>query len=155
MNWLKTLTLGICSFSIIYTLVKSLSPSKFQNQIKTVLSLTFALFIGSMILGFDVSDLADAFDGISNGHNISLENELVISEIEARLSEYLLVEIENEGIFPQKVFVKTNIDDDLCISISEARVVLYDDDKFKTEIIKKIVAQKIGDIDVIIEFSEE
>ena len=65
------------------------------------------------------------------------------------------VEIENVGIYPEKVTVKTNIDDNLCISISEARVVLNNSDSLKAEAVRKIVSQKIGDIDVIIEFSEE
>ena len=155
MNWLKTLTLGVCAFSLIYTLVKSLTPNKYQQQIKTVLSFVFALFIGSMVLGFDVSDLDNAFSGISDNYNISQENRFVIDEIEARLSDYLQVEIENVGIYPEKVTVKTNIDDNLCISISEARVVLNNSDSLKAEAVRKIVSQKIGDIDVIIEFSEE
>lgn len=155
MNWLKTLTLGVCAFLLIYTLVKSLAPNKYQQQIKTVLSFVFALFIGSMVLGFDVSDLDNAFSGISDNYNISQENRFVIDEIEARLSDYLQVEIENVGIYPEKVTVKTNIDDNLCISISEARVVLNNSDSLKAEAVRKIVSQKIGDIDVIIEFSEE
>ena len=155
MNWLKILILGVCAFSLIYTLVKSLAPNKYQQQIKTVLSFVFALFIGSMVLGFDVSDLDNAFRGISDNYNISQENRFVIDEIEARLSDYLQVEIENVGICPEKVTVKTNIDDNLCISISEARVVLNNSDSLKAEAVRKTVSQKIGDIDVIIEFSEE
>lgn len=155
MNWLKNLTLGICSLSVIYTSIKILAPQRFQAQIKTVVSLLFAILLGSMILGFDISDLSDSLSGISYSYEIAEEDKLVIAEIESRLSEYLQTEIENIGITPQKVSIKTNIDDNLCISISEARVVLGDEDENRSESIRKLIAQKIGDIDVFIEFSEE
>ncbi|MBQ8623488.1 MAG: hypothetical protein IJ424_03820 [Oscillospiraceae bacterium] len=155
MNWLKNLSLGICALSVIYTIIKLLAPQKYHSQIKMVLSLLFAILLGSMILGFDISDITDSFTSISSSGNISQEDRLVILEIESRLSEYLKTELENAGINPKKVTVKTNIDDNLCISISEARVVLVGNDETKIERIKLLVAQKIGDIDVIIEFSEE
>ncbi len=155
MNWLKSLTLGICSLSVIYTVVKMLSPQKYQTQIKTVISLLFAILLGSMLLGFDASDISDSLSGIAYSYDITDEDKLVISEIESRISEYLQSELENIGINPQKVSIKTNIDADLCISISEARVVLEHEDENKSEAVRTLIAQKIGDIDTYIELSEE
>lgn len=155
MNWLKNLTLGICSLSVIYTLMQMLVPQRYQKQMKTVVSLLFGILIGSMIIGLDVSDLNAVKFGAEYSLDVNEHDRLVILQIEEEISKYLESEIHALGITPEKVRVKTNIDESMCISIIEARVVLDSKDEFASDSIKKLIAQRIGDIDVYFEFSEE
>ncbi len=135
--------------------IKILTPVKYQNQIKSVTSIAFLVFIGSMLLKFDVSDLDTLLPSTFNTIYTSQENRLLIAEIESRISEYVLQELRDGNINVIKTSVETNIDEDMCISISEVKVTLHHSDFQKQDIVKQVIAKRIGDIDVKIEISED
>ena len=155
MIWLKNITFSICIFSLINTLIKILAPNRLYPQIKTVISLLMATAIGSMILGFDISDLYSEFSSIDHSLNLSQEDSLVVSEIESRLNDYITAILDERGYDIKKVEIKTNIDDQYCISISEAWITIRSEYENKTDQIKQIIKEEIGDIDININVSEE
>ncbi len=155
MTWLKNITICICAFSLLHTVIKMLAPNKYYPQMKTVISLLSVIMIGSMFIKFDISEISQEFESINQPQYLSQESRLVIKEIETRLSEYLMNALERRGIGVKKVQIVTNIDEEYCISISEAWIIVSSSDEAKKETIKKIVNEEIGDIDVIIEVSEE
>lgn len=155
MTWLKNITLCICAYSLLHTIIKLLAPNRLYPQVKTVMSLLLAITVGTMLLNIDISDMSDQLNSISYSQNLSQEDELVVAEIEARLSDYLFSALSERGIEAKKVEVKTNIDEQYCISISEAWITVRPEDDAKSDTIKRIVKEKIGDINVFIDVSEE
>lgn len=154
MTAVKNITLTACILSLVYMIVMMLTPDSFKQKMKTVISILTALTIAGAILNIDFSfdeeidaDLLYESDYIYNG--------LVISELEQRLADSILLIYEENDIPVEKISVETNIDDENSISISKISLTIRGESEAYESKIRKVTRDKIGKVTLEMSFSED
>lgn len=154
MTAVKNITLTACILSLVYMIVMMLTPDSFKQKMKTVISILTALTIAGAILNIDFSfdeeidaDLLYESDYIYNG--------LVISELEQRLADSILLIYDENDIPVEKISVETNIDDENSISISKISLTIRGESEAYESKIRKVTRDKIGEVTLEMSFSED
>ena len=120
------------------------------------MSIISALVIGSMVRGTDISfDEIELPDIGTFEQSYEKANELVVQELEDRLSEFVSKLMNERGIPAEKISVKTTIDESGSISISEVSITVNGSKEVNGEKITDIIKNEIGKVKLTLEYSEE
>ena len=151
---LITLSYSICIASVAYTLVMLISPERYKNQLQGVMSVITAAAICSAFLS-GAKGIELELDGLCGSYlGGSGINGMVVLELEKRLEEEIAKLINENGIPAENVSVKTNIDGDNCISISELTVSVAGSKEDYEARLNELVKSRIGDISTNMVFLE-
>ncbi len=156
MSTIMNISAALCVLSLLHTIIALLSPERFRRQLSIVMSIISALVIGSMFLGADIS-----FDEIELPNTDTFEqsyekaNELVVQELEDRLSEYVSNLMDEMEVPAEKISVKTTIDKSGSISISEVSMTVNGSKEVYGAKITEIIKSEIGKVKLTLEYSEE
>lgn len=154
MTLIKTVTMSICILSLIYVTLMLLTPERYKQKMRSVVSVLSALIIAGALLkvDFTASDTPAKYPDIpTDGIN---QSDMVVAELEKRLEQSIGDIYRQNGIPVQKISVETNIDSDNCIFISKISLTVDADSSVSEQRIKKITYDEIGDISLQISFSE-
>ncbi len=154
MTAIKNITLMVCILSLVYMLVMMLTPESYKQKMKTVISVLTALTIASAVLNLDFT-FDDDIDADLLYESDYSYNELVISELEERLADSILLIYEENDIPIEKISVETNIDDENGISISKISLTIIGDSEAYENKIRKVTKDKIGEVTLEMSFSED
>lgn len=154
MMFLTDLTLTICVLSLICTALMMLVPDRFRREIRSVIALIAAVTVCAMLLGVDISDISSELGTLSFNKDLATHDRLVQDELEGRISEYIASFLLEDGIECKKVEVRTTIDEQRRISITEASLELDDRDRDRESKARSLIREKIGEIDVKISYEE-
>ncbi len=155
MEFLKNITISVCALSLVYSIMMLLTPDRFKRQMKSVISVIIAVTIGGIILhgGYDDDFLSSleipSFDARSSS------NEMMLTELEARLNVQIEKLIEEKGIPVEKVETDIDIDADNCIFISRLLIEVNGAKSEYEEKLRSIVKSDIGDVNLETAFAEE
>ena len=156
MSTIMNISAAICVLSLLHTIIALLSPERFRRQLGIVMSIISALVIGSMVLGADISfDDIELPDTGTFEQSYEKANELVVQELEDRLSEFVSKLMNERGIPAEKISVKTTIDESGSISISEVSMTVNGSKEVNGEKITDIIKNEIGKVKLTLEYSEE
>ncbi|MCD8005657.1 MAG: hypothetical protein LUF29_01575 [Oscillospiraceae bacterium] len=154
MTAVKNITLTVCILSLVYMVVMMLTPDSFKQKMKTVISILTALTIAGAVLNIDFT-FDEEIDADLLYESDYSYNKLVISELEQRLAESILLIYEENGIPVEKISVETNIDDENGISISKISLTISGDSDTYESKIRKVTRDRIGEVTLDMSFSEE
>ena len=156
MTFLKNITISICILSLVYSVFMLLTPDRFNRQIRVVISLITAVVIGGIVLG--ISEIPEDIFGLDipdAAGDFMNRQELVIKELEAELAKQItLIFAENE-VPTENIYLKTDIDGDNCIFISELVVTVKGGREEFEEKAESIIKSRIGDIEHRIIYTED
>ena len=154
MKFLTSLTLTVCTLSILYTAVMMLVPDRFRRELRSVLSLITAVTLGAVIIGADFSDISARFESLSFESASYSRDDLVQADLEARIADYILSVLSDRGITCKKISVGTTIDEQRRISITKASLTLEKSFQAQDALITSLISAKIGDIEVNITYED-
>lgn len=154
MTALKNLMLSLSALFVLQFLFSLLSPEKYRPAIKMALSLITVAVVSAGILKIDFSNIYSSFPSINTELSSYESDQLILDELNSKLSEYIATLLEGEGIVSEKVSVDTTIDENRCISITKASIELGSEYEKDEAIIISLIKSKIGDIEVSISFVE-
>ena len=154
MTALKNLMLSLSALFVLQFLFSLLAPEKYRPTIKMALSLIAVAVVSAGILKIDFSNIYSSFPSINTELSSYESDQLILDELNSKLSEYIASLLENEGIVSEKISVDTTIDENRCISIIKASIVLGSEYEKDEAIIIGLIKSKIGDIEVSISFVE-
>lgn len=155
MKFLSGLCFTVCVMSIVYTALMMLAPDRFRREIKGVFALVAVITVFSSFLHADLSDISEGLAGIDFERESYSRDELVKAELEERVAEYIKSFLAEEGIECKKISVRTTIDEQRRISISEASLEADLSQSGAEDLIRSLIAEKIGGIEVNIIYGEE
>lgn len=156
MSLLKNITLSVCILSLVYSILMLLTPDRFHRQTSIVLSLITAVVIGSFFINLD--ELPDDWlSGKTPGGYNSFTNrqELLVKELEEELSLQIAKIFSENGVQVEKIYLRTDIDEDNCIFISELVITICGGRERYDSIVENIVRTKIGEINYRIVYQED
>ncbi len=154
MTSVKNITLTVCILSLVYMLIMMLTPDGFKQKMKTVISILTALTIAGAILNIDFTFDEDISRDLLYESDYSY-SELILSELDQRLADSILLIYEENGIPVEKISVDTNIDDENSISISKISLTISGNRENYESKIRRITSDKIGEISLEMSFSED
>ncbi len=154
MSFLKNAVLTVCMLSVISTLFMMLVPDRFRRDIKSVISLIAAVAIVTLILGADFSDLGTDFNSIEFQQSTASRNRLIQSEVESRAADIIASFLEENGISCKNIAVRTTIDGQNSIFITETDILLDSSEKEREQFVRSIIAERVGDIEVKIRYED-
>lgn len=153
---LKNITLSICIISLVYSILILLTPDRFHRQAKIIISLITAAVIGGILLNF--KDLPDNLLGIGitseDGHFVNRQD-LVVGALEEELTRQITMIFTENSVPIEKIYLKTDIDGDNCIFISELVITVKGERESYGDIPESIVKSRIGDVNHRILFTED
>ncbi len=145
MNGIKQIILSVCILYIFQYVVVILSSEKFKGITKTATSILILVVTISGITNIEFDIISDIPE-LSYNTEFKSNDELVIEDMNSKLSEYIYNDMLNKKFEVKKVEVFTNIDEDRCINISEIRVFL--EDMSMEGAIKNYLKQTVGEAEV-------
>lgn len=154
MTALKNLMLSLSAMFVLQFLFSLLSPEKYRPAIKMALSLITVAVVSAGILKIDFSNIYSSFPSINTELSSYESDQLILDELNSKLSEYIASLLEDEGIVSEKVSVDTTIDENRCISITKASIELGSEYEKDEIIVINLIKSKIGDIEVSLSFVE-
>ncbi|MCD8108101.1 MAG: hypothetical protein LUE20_09095 [Oscillospiraceae bacterium] len=154
MTAVKNITLTVCILSLVYMLVMMLTPDSFRQKMKTVISILTALTIAGGVLNIEFSFDENLDTDLLYGYDYSYD-ELVLSELEQRLADSILLIYKENDIPVEKISVETNIDEDYSISISKISLTISGDSDSYESRIRKVTSDRIGEVTLEMSFSED
>lgn len=144
---MRSVLFQVCAAAMITAVLKALLPSeKAGKQIKILISCYFIVVI---ITAFRSQPLfEDIFSGFGidteyYDYSVSLERHTA-NETALILRQRLGEKLNEEGIYPEKIYVDVNITDSSSISISEIRLVLKKSNEEIKEKAVRIVRSHVG-----------
>ena len=143
MSFLKNAVLTVCMLSVISTLFMMLVPDRFRRDIKSVISLIA-----------DFSDLGTDFNSIEFQQSTASRNRLIQSEVESRAADIIASFLEENGISCKNIAVRTTIDGQNSIFITETDILLDSSEKEREQFVRSIIAERVGDIEVKIRYED-
>lgn len=147
MTFLKDLTLAVCVLSAIHTVLMMLAPDRYRQELRTVVALAAAVTVCGFMLRADLSELSFGISELDPDSVSDQRNSLVQRELENKIEQYISSFLEESGTECKKVSVRTTIDGQSCIFITEVEITL-DPDGIDIQHVKEAVREKIGDVDV-------
>lgn len=154
MKFLTSLTLTVCTLSILYTAMMMLVPDRFRRELRSVLSLIAVVTLGAVIVGADFSDVSARFENLSFENGVYSRDSLVQAELEARIADCISDILSERGITCKKITVGTTIDELRRISITKASLTLDESFQAQDALITSLISAKIGDIEVNITYED-
>lgn len=154
MRFLTSLTLTVCILSILYTAMMMLVPDRFRRELRSVLSLIVVVTLGAVILGADFSDISARFENLSFDSGTYSRDQLIQTELETRISDYIGTLLDEQGISCKKITVGTTIDELRRISITKASLTLDSAYQAREALITSLISKNIGDIEVNITYED-
>lgn len=154
MTALKNLMLSLSTLFVLQFLFSLLTPERYRPAIKMALSLITVAVVSTGILKIDFSDIYSAYLSIDTELSSYESDQLILNELNAKLSEYIASLLEDEGVVCEKVSVDTTIDENRCISITKASIMLGSEYEKDEAIIIGLIKSKVGDIEVSVSFVE-
>ena len=154
MTALRNLIFSLGVLVVLQFIFSTLAPERYRTAIKMALSLITVAVVSAGILKIDFSDIYSSFPSITSELSKHESDQLILDELNSKLSEYIASLLENEGIVSEKVSVDTTIDENRCISIIKASIELGSEYEKDEAIIISLIKSKIGDIEVSISFVE-
>lgn len=156
MSFLKNITVSICILSLVYSIFMLLTPDRFHRQIRVVISLITAVVIGGIVLGIkDYSGGISGMDIPEVGEGFINRQELVLEELESRLANEITSIFTENGVPTENIFLKTDIDGDNCIFISELEVTVSGRREDYEQKAESLIKSRIGDIEYRIIYTED
>lgn len=160
MDTLKAVTLIACFLGIAISMLDIITPSeKLKKQIRFIFSLVFIIAITSSILNSEIDfeipsskdiEQSEQYQAVMKTYTQNLADNFK-TNIEKNLEEKL--KINNIGA--KKVSLNVDIDENECISIKGADVVLTKTDKNVSSKVKTVIQNEIGNTQVNITYTEE
>ncbi len=154
MTLIKDLTLAICVLSLGYALLSVLVPDRYRSELRSIASLAAAVTVIGMISGADFGDVMTGFPEFSAEEGTYERERLICAELEERIGEYLSELLEEEGLGCKKVSVRTTIDGQNRISITEVGLVADGALREREGDIRALVLEKIGSVGIEIRYGE-
>lgn len=154
MTALKNLMLSLSALFVLQFIFSMLAPERYRSAIKMALSLITVAVLSAGILKIDFSDIYSSFPSINTALSSYESDQLILDELNSKLSEYIASLLEDEGIVSEKVSVDTTIDENRCISITKASIELGSEYEKDEIIVINLIKSKIGDIEVSLSFVE-
>lgn len=154
MTALRNLIFSLGVLVVLQFIFSTLAPERYRTAIKMAVSLIAVAVVSAGILKIDFSDIYSSFPSITSELSKHESDQLILDELNSRLSEYIASLLENEGIVSEKISVDTTIDENRCISIIKASIELGSEYEKDEAIIISLIKSKIGDIEVLISFVE-
>ena len=148
MDFLKDLTLTVCVVSLGCAVLLMLVPDKFRGELRSVLSLAAAVTVCAMLLGADFTEFSADLGDISFYPETSERAELICADLDGRLSAYAEEILKSEGIDFKKVSVRTTIDGQNSISITEVGVELPGYEQTRADEVRALISEKIGPLKI-------
>ena len=132
---------GICISCVIVCIVEMLiSDTALEKTVRYVLG-AFMLCavivpVGGFIrdISFDFGDFGEISDEIPE----DIENER-IEYLKSEIKKLIVKNLEDENIFPKEICVNMDIDEDNCISIITADILLENGDVHKSQKIRNVL----------------
>lgn len=155
MNGLKEFILGLCVIYILQSVFIVLSPEKYKNAVRLSFSIIILTVIATKLYAFDYLSLFNGITDVGNSYIYDESDNLIISDIENKVADYLMQSFHSKGINSESVMVNATIDNERCISITVVSVVLDLMDRDKQPQVVSIIENLVGDVDVDVSFSEE
>ena len=132
---------GICISCVIVCIVEMLiSDTALEKTVRYVLG-AFMLCavivpVGGFLreISFELGDIGEISDDIPE----DIENQR-IEYLKSEIKKLILKKIEDENIFPKEVRIDMDIDEDNCISIITADILLEKDDIHKSQKVRNIL----------------
>lgn len=155
MTMIKNITLSICILSLVYVVLTVLTPDRYKQKMRYVVSLLTALTIAGAVLGTDISLPKDFIKSYGDLNGYVNADDMVISQLERNLEEHILSILKENDLPIEKISVKANIDSESCIFISKISLTVSGERDVYEQRIKKTVKERIGDISLDLHFSEE
>ncbi|MCD7823838.1 MAG: hypothetical protein LUG86_07480 [Oscillospiraceae bacterium] len=155
MTAVKNITLTVCILSLIYMLVMMLTPDSYKQKVKTVISILTALTIAGGVLNIDFTMDDDNIDANLLYESEYSYNDLILSELDKRLADSILLIYEENGIPVEKISVETNINEDSSIIISKISLTISGDRETYESKVHRVTSDKIGEVKLEISFSED
>lgn len=154
MTLLRNLTLSVCILSLVHTVLIMLVPDRFRGEIRSVTALIIAVTVAGFMLNADFSDIPSGLGMQDFDSALETRNDLVKSELEAKVGEYIVSLLGQQGIESEKVSVRTTIDGQNSIFITEVSITLSQNDSPREESVRALVRDRIGDVDVEILYGD-
>lgn len=154
MTALRNLIFSLGVLVVLQFIFSTLAPERYRTAIKMALSLITVAVVSAGILKIDFSDIYSSFPSINTELSSYESDQLILDELNSKLSEYIASQLEDEGVVSEKVSVDTTIDENRCISITKASIELGSEYEKDEAIIISLIKSKIGDIEVSISFVE-
>ena len=135
--------------ALLTGIIKALIPSdKYEKQIRIIISLFFIIVIAGFISrGFNLSFFTE-IDSINTGYNdyTSVIYDMTAEETAKNLNNGIKSLLNEKGIYPQKIYIDTNISDNDCISIIEVKLIFRNmedvDEEEAVRLVKSLVGYK-------------
>lgn len=154
MTALRNLIFSLGVLVVLQFIFSTLAPERYRTAIKMSLSLIAVAVVSAGILKIDFSNIYSSFPSINTELSSYESDQLILDELNSKLSEYIASLLEDEGVVSEKVSVDTTIDENRCISITKASIELGSEYEKDEAIIISLIKSKIGDIEVSISFVE-
>lgn len=133
--------------AILTGIVKALIPSeKYEKNIRIVISLFFIIVTISLFSkGFDLSFITE-IDSIKSGYNdySSVIYDMTTEETAKNLNKGIRSLLNEREIYPEKIYIDTNISDNDCISIIEVKLIFRNTETIKKEEVISLVKSLVG-----------
>lgn len=152
MNYIKNLSLGICILSVLFYVLKLLIPQKYEKQISMICGVIFSLFIASKLLNFELSSFEDGFKKYNISDDSVFAEDIIYSEIEMNIAEYISSMLDENGIIVNKINIKIYKDDDNYLILDEIILDIDDENQAKAD---SLIKTRIGNIKITFTSSEE
>lgn len=151
---LKNLIFSLSVLVVLQFIFSMLAPERYRSAIKMALSLITVAVVSAGIFKIDFSDIYSSFPSINTELSSYESDQLILDELNSKLSEYISLLLEDKGIVSKKVSVDTTIDENRCISITKASIELGSEYEKDEIIVINLIKSKIGDIEVSLSFVE-
>ncbi len=133
--------------AILTGIIKALMPSeKFEKQLRLIISLFFIIVTtGIFSKGFDLSFLNgdESFNCEYNDYT-SVIYDMTAEETAKNLNKGIRSLLNEKGIYPEKIYIDTNISDNDCISIIEVRLIFRNTEEINEGEAIRLVKSLVG-----------
>ncbi len=160
MDTLKAITFIACFLGIAISMLDIITPSdKLKKQIRFIFSLVFIIAITSSILNSEIDfeipsskdiEQSEQYQAVMKTYTQNLADNFK-TNIENNLKEKLKI----NNIEAKNVSLNVDVDENECISIKGADVVLAKTDKNISSKVKTVIQNEIGSTQVNITYTEE
>ena len=133
--------------AILTGIIKALIPSeKYEKNIRILISLFFIIVVGGLFSkGFDFSFITE-IDSINSGYNdyTSVIYDMTAEETAKNLNKGIKNLLNEKEIYPEKIYIDTNISDNGSISIIEVRLIFGNTERIDKEEAVRLVKSLVG-----------
>ncbi len=160
MEAFRGIVLIACLSSIAISMFDIITPEgKFKKQVRLIFSLVFLITIITPIMKNEIELDFDDFTSIQATAEFAMVqdtfNQSLADGFCENLENSLKYRLSINEINAKEISVIININNNDCIDIIEVKIVLAVQDKNKSDKVKSLIKQEIGEYPVTISFSED